>query len=166
LSSKLGGRRCRTCRQCPTGPPPSTSSPTSVVDAVRSTDSAPRGARHRCLVATGSHCQYPLPTPPWEALVDYHHSACYRQVISRENFSDLCGAKDSKKRNREEGIVQRDKKKSLFTKQKMSAPQVQEGALCVFRLVLEPLSYDLHSFSDADLCSLQNLLSKSLHHWL
>jgi hypothetical protein len=86
LSSKLGGRRCRTCRQCPTGPPPSTSSPTSVVDAAGSTDSAPRGARHRCLVATGSRCQYPLPTPPWEALVDYHHSACYSKSFHEKNF--------------------------------------------------------------------------------
>jgi hypothetical protein len=30
------------------------------------------------------------------------------------------------------------------------------GVLCVFRLALEPLSYDLHSFSNTDLCSLRN----------
>jgi hypothetical protein len=53
---------------------------------------------------------------------------------------DPCDAKDLKKRNREEDIIQRDKKKSLFTKQKMSVPQVQEGTLCVFRLALELLS--------------------------
>jgi hypothetical protein len=40
------------------------------------------------------------------------------------------------------------------------------GALCIFRLALKLLSYDLRSFSNADLCSLQNLLNRSLHHWL
>jgi hypothetical protein len=38
---------------------------------------------------------------------------------------DPCDAKDSKKKSREEYIAQRDKKQSLFTKQKMSAPQVE-----------------------------------------
>jgi hypothetical protein len=38
---------------------------------------------------------------------------------------DPCDAKDSKKKNREEDIVQPDKKKSLFTKQKILAPQVE-----------------------------------------
>jgi hypothetical protein len=99
-------------------------------------------------------------------LVDYHYWACYNQDFSQDFFLNPCDAKDSKKKNREEDIVQRNKKQSLFTKQKMLAPQVEGGALCVFRLVLEPLSYDLRSFSDADLCSLQNLLSMSLHHWL
>jgi hypothetical protein len=37
---------------------------------------------------------------------------------------NLCDAKDLKKRNREADIVQCDKKQSLFTKKKMSAPQV------------------------------------------
>jgi hypothetical protein len=78
--------------------------------------------------------------PPRGPLVDYHFWACYKQDISREFFLDPCDAKDLKKRNREEDIIQRDKKKSLFTKQKMSVPQVQEGTLCVFRLALELLS--------------------------
>jgi hypothetical protein len=43
-------------------------------------------------------------------------------------FFNPCDAKDSKKRNREEDIVQHDKKQSLFTKQKMPAPQVEEGS--------------------------------------
>jgi hypothetical protein len=79
---------------------------------------------------------------------------------------DPCDAKDSKKRNREEDIIQRDKKQSLFTKKKCQGHRYKRGALCIFRFVLEPLSYDLHSFSGADLCSLRNLLSMSLHHWL
>jgi hypothetical protein len=87
-------------------------------------------------------------------LVDYHYWACYNQDFSQDFFFESFDAKDSKKKNREEDIVQRNKKQSLFTKQKMSAPQVEGGALCVFRLALEPLSYDLRSFSDADLCSL------------
>jgi hypothetical protein len=45
-----GGGRCRTCRQRPPGGPPSTSSSTSVVDAAGPVDSAPQGARHRCLI--------------------------------------------------------------------------------------------------------------------
>jgi hypothetical protein len=40
------------------------------------------------------------------------------------------------------------------------------GALCIFWLALEPLSYDFHSFSNVDLCSLRILLSGSLYHWL
>jgi hypothetical protein len=53
---------------------------------------------------------------------------CYKQGISREIFLDPCDAKDSKKRNHEEDIIQHDKKQSLFTKQKMSVPQVQAGS--------------------------------------
>jgi hypothetical protein len=79
---------------------------------------------------------------------------------------DPCDAKESKKRNHEEDTVQCDKKQSLFTKQKMSAPQVQEGSPMHLQAGLELLSYDLCNFLDADLCNLQNLLSRSLHHWL
>jgi hypothetical protein len=60
-------------------------------------------------------------------LVDYHYWACYKQDISREFFLKPCDAKDSKKKTREEDIAQRDKKQSLFTKQKMSALQVDAG---------------------------------------
>jgi hypothetical protein len=120
----------------PSGGPPSTTSSTStchrchlqnsVVDAAGPADTAPpRGDRHRRLTASGSRCQYPLPTPPTGPLVDYHYWACYKQDILREIFLDPCDAKDSKKRNREEDIVQCDKKQSLFTKQKMLMPQVQ-----------------------------------------
>jgi hypothetical protein len=55
--SNLNGGHCRTHRQ------------------------RPQGARHQCLAATGSHCQYPLPTPPRGPLVDYHYWACYKQDI-------------------------------------------------------------------------------------
>jgi hypothetical protein len=111
----LGGGLCRTCRQRPLGGMPSTSSPTSVVDATGPTGSAPQGARHRCLATTGSYCRYPLPTPPRGPLVDYHYWACHKEGILREFFLDPCDAKDSK-RNREEDIVQHDKKQSLFTR--------------------------------------------------
>jgi hypothetical protein len=40
---------------------------------------------------------------------------------------DTCDAKDSKKKNREEDIIQHNKK-SLFTKQKMPTPQVETGS--------------------------------------
>jgi hypothetical protein len=43
----LSGGHCRIRRQCPQGGPPSMSSPTSVVDVVRPTGSAPKVARHQ-----------------------------------------------------------------------------------------------------------------------
>jgi hypothetical protein len=58
------------------------------------------------------------------------------------------------------------KSKVYLQNKKYQLHRQRWGALCVFRSALEPLSYDLHSFSDTDLCSLQNLLSKSMHHWL
>jgi hypothetical protein len=121
-SSKLNGRRYRTHQHRPPRGLPSTSSPTSVVDTAEPVGSTPQGARHQSLTATSSHCQYPLPTHPRGALVDYYYWACYKQDISREFFLDPCNAKDSKKRNCEEDIIQRGRKQSLFTKQKMSVP--------------------------------------------
>jgi hypothetical protein len=58
------------------------------------------------------------------------------------------------------------KDKVYLQRKKCQRHTYRWGALCVFRLALEPLSYDLHRFSDADLCNLQNLLSRSLHHRL
>jgi hypothetical protein len=110
--SNLGGGRCRTHRKRPQGPHHRRSLQNLVVDAVGPTDSAPQeahhqchlqprwwtlpnppimplGAHHRCLTATGSRCQYPLPTPPRGPLVDYHYWVCYKQDISQEKFSIL-----------------------------------------------------------------------------
>jgi hypothetical protein len=42
-----------------------------------------------------------------------------------EKNSDHCDAKNLKKKNSEEDIVQRNKKQSLFTKQKILVPQVE-----------------------------------------
>jgi hypothetical protein len=140
-SSKLGGRRCQTRRQ------------------------RPQGGRHRCLAATGSYCQYPLPTPRKGALVDYHYWACYKQDNSQKNW--ILAMLRTRRRETVKKISSNvTKSKVYLQRKKCRGHRYKRGALCIFRLALEPLSYDLHSFSDADLCSLRNLLSMSLHHWL
>jgi hypothetical protein len=58
------------------------------------------------------------------------------------------------------------KSKVYLRSKKCRRHRYRRGALCIFRLALELLSYDLCNFLDADLCNLQNLLSRSLDHWL
>jgi hypothetical protein len=125
----LGGRRCLTHQQCPSGGPPSTSSSKLSGEPCRTHRQCPLGEHHRSLAATGSHWQWTVASIHCQHLLGGTGKLSLLGVPQARRFAkklfDPCDAKDSKKKNHEEDIIQRDKKQSLFTKQKMTMPQVE-----------------------------------------
>jgi hypothetical protein len=116
-------------RQCPLGGPPSTSSSKLSGEPCRTRRQRPLGEHHRSLAATGSHWQWIVASIHCQHLLGGTGKLSLLGVLQARRFAkklfDPCDAKDSKKKNREEDIIQRDKKQSLFIKQKMMMPQVE-----------------------------------------
>jgi hypothetical protein len=80
-------------------------------------------------------------------------------------FSSPCDAKDSKKITAKEAPFYISQTEFIY-KQKTRELQAEVGALCVFNLMLESLSYKPCGVSDTDLGGLLNVFSVPLHNRL